>query len=195
MPCCLLLPSLAVARLIMSLFRPVLCLQSSASFHLWAEVCSLSLACSLSCAVPPGEGLKWLKCHSSTQQGSRENSHPEKSTSCTYPCKGQPCLLLPVNQLHCLSLRREVSCGVKNFWQIIICLQAQSLPIQRSYTIQAYQQVSAAWERPRAGTPAFQWGHLYPWWTVASGNLCTQGWQELLVLCAWYATTQSAWAL
>lgn len=36
-PCCLLSPSLASKRLIMSLFRPVLCLQTSAALHMWRE--------------------------------------------------------------------------------------------------------------------------------------------------------------
>lgn len=36
-PCSLLSPSLASKRLIMSLFRPVLCLQTSAALHMWSE--------------------------------------------------------------------------------------------------------------------------------------------------------------
>lgn len=67
MPCCLLLPSVVVKRLIMSLFRPVPRLPSSASSHLWTEVCRLSLDCSLSHPMPLGEGLKWFKCYHSTQ--------------------------------------------------------------------------------------------------------------------------------
>lgn len=67
MPCCLLLPSVVVKRLIMSLFRLVPCLESPASSHLWTEVCSLSLDCSLSHPVRPGKSVKWFMCHSSTQ--------------------------------------------------------------------------------------------------------------------------------
>ena len=96
--CCLLSPSLAVKRLIMSLFRPVLCLQIAASSYMWREACSCCLDCSLSQPVPTGR--VWSDFCATAAHGREADSiHTEKKVSDLqfHPRKSQPCLVLPVN--------------------------------------------------------------------------------------------------
>lgn len=75
-PCCLVSPSLAVKRLITSLFRPALCLQTSASF----QVCSYFLDCFLSHLVPPGRVGSDL-CATAADGREVDSVHTQKRTS------------------------------------------------------------------------------------------------------------------
>lgn len=79
-PCSLLSPSLAVKRLIMSLFRPVLCLQIYASFHMRRELCSHFLGCSLYQPLPSGRVWSDL-CAIAAHGREADSIHTQKRAS------------------------------------------------------------------------------------------------------------------